>query len=197
MSRAPFKVGIIGTHSTGKTTFLNNLEASLKSSGLTVERIERVAVRAQELGFPILTEHTFESTLWVMAEILKQEAEKSLCCDVILVDRAILDALAYLRAALQISRRTLDAGRVEELTEIARAHAKNYDVLIATLMDDTKAVADGRNKDAHFRKLVAQWTENIVSEFSPNALRLSSTNSSDILAKTTETIFSHFEGRFP
>ena len=40
-----------------------------------------------------------------MAECMRQEAEASLTCDVILVDRPVLDALGYLQAALEVTCR--------------------------------------------------------------------------------------------
>ena len=129
MNRYPIKIAVAGTHSTGKTTFLDGLEAALKTYRLRIGRIGGLALRARQLGFPILTEHTFESTLWLMAECLRQEAENSLSCDIILIDRPLLDTLAYLRAALEMSQRSLRPGRLEELTTIAPAHTNDYDLL--------------------------------------------------------------------
>ena len=82
MKILPVKVGIAGTHSTGKSTFLRQLSERLEARSLQVGRINDLALRARALGFPILTEHTFESTLWIMSECMRQEAEASLTCDV-------------------------------------------------------------------------------------------------------------------
>ncbi|WP_155258272.1 AAA family ATPase, partial [Bradyrhizobium japonicum] len=97
------KIAITGTHPSGKSTFLQSLEQELNDMGLRIHRIGDFAPRAQGLGFPILTQHTYESTLWIMAECLRCEAEASLQNDVILVDRPVIDALGYLHAALQVS----------------------------------------------------------------------------------------------
>lgn len=87
MTRRPFKIGIAGTHSTGKSTFIAKVEQELRGDGLRVIIVGDLATCAQKRGFPILTGHTFESTLWIMAECMRQEAEASLTADIILVDR--------------------------------------------------------------------------------------------------------------
>jgi nucleoside-triphosphatase THEP1 len=87
------KIGVAGTHSTGKSTFLSTLTSTLNDRGFVIGGVSDLASRASDLGFPILADHTFESTLWIMAECMRQEAELSLTCDVILVDRPVPDAL--------------------------------------------------------------------------------------------------------
>jgi len=98
--RHPIKIGVTGTHSTGKSSFLRALAPALEQRGLKTATVSGLAKRAKDVGFPILAEHNFHSTLWIMAEGLRQEAEASLGSDVILVDRPVLDALGYLLAAL-------------------------------------------------------------------------------------------------
>ncbi|WP_219340730.1 hypothetical protein, partial [Escherichia fergusonii] len=71
----PIKIGITGTHSTGKTSFFDAVQEALSPSHLRVVRIGDFARRARSIGFPILRDHTFESTLWIMAECLRLEAE--------------------------------------------------------------------------------------------------------------------------
>ena len=103
MIRPIIKIGIAGTRSTGKSTFLATFASILEERGLKIGPIDDLARRAQSTGLSILTEHTFESTLWIMPECMRQEAEASLTCDVILVDRPVLDALGYLKAALEVT----------------------------------------------------------------------------------------------
>jgi hypothetical protein len=85
--RRPIKIGITGTHSTGKSSFLTALAPILQEHRLSSATIGGHAERAKKLGFPILADHTFESTLWIMAECLRQEAEASLKADVTKADR--------------------------------------------------------------------------------------------------------------
>lgn len=169
----PRKVAITGAHSTGKSTFLDGLEARLGGRGLRVGRVQGLAKRARALGFPILTEHTIESTLWLMAEGLRIEAELSLSCDVILVDRPPLDALAYLHAALEISNRVIDNKRLSRLNSLARASTEDYDMLVVTTLDVTVPLGVGRDSNVAFRQAADAQVAALVKSFAPAALRLS------------------------
>lgn len=190
MIKPPIKIGITGTHSTGKSTFFDALEPELKPTGLKVCRISDIARAALSLGFPILTEHTFESTLWIMAECMRRETEASLTNDVILVDRPVIDALGYLRAALQVSHREIDERRLDELTTIAKAHTPDYDLLISTSLDKNIVIGEGRDPNTAFRDAAGINIEALVSEFAPAALRLSSSNGPEVLKKTVTFVSS-------
>lgn len=94
MKFAHTTIAVAGTHSTGKSSFLKEVEARLNAHGLRVARVVDTASRARDAGFPILRDHVYEGTLWIMAEGLRQEMEAALKSDVVLVDRPPLDALA-------------------------------------------------------------------------------------------------------
>lgn len=176
MISSPIKIAITGTHSSGKTTFLKNLEQELSGTGLRIQKIGDFARRAQVLGFPILTQHTYESTLWIMAECLRCEAEASLENDVILVDRPVIDALGYLQAALQLSGRAIGSRRWDELLTIVKAHTPDYDVLIRTALDASIELGEGRDSDGEFRVAAASSIERLVNQIESNALVLTSAN---------------------
>jgi hypothetical protein len=159
-------------------------------SGLRICRISDIARAALSLGFPILTEHTFESTLWIMAECMRREAEASLANDVILVDRPVIDALGYLRAALQMSGRTIDKRRLDGLAAIAKAHTPDYDLLIATSLDKSIEIGKGRDPNTEFRDAAGHHIETLVSELAPSALRMTSSNGTDILTQTAAFVSS-------
>ncbi|WP_235940012.1 AAA family ATPase [Bradyrhizobium hipponense] len=182
------KIAITGTHSSGKTTFLERLKQELEGEGLRIHSIGDFARRAKDLGFPILKKHTYESTLWIMAECLRCEAEASLQSDLILVDRPVIDALGYLQAALQVSGRTLDSRRSKELMTIATAHTPDYDVLIRTALDSNIEVGAGRDLDGEFRMAAATAIERLVSQIEPNALILTSANGKELVQRVVEIV---------
>ena len=197
MISSPMKIAITGTHSSGNTTFLQNLEQELNGAGLRIQRIGDFARRAQGLGFPILTKHTYESTLWIMAECLRCEAEASLQSDLILVDRPVIDALGYLQAALQLSSRTLDSRRSEELMTIATTHTPDYDVLIRTALDSNIEVGKGRDLDGEFRVAAATAIERLVNQIEPNALILTSANGKELVQRVVEIVRSRLSAVRP
>lgn len=149
------KIAISGAHSTGKTTFLDALRAAFQPGGLPT--VAKLAPEAREHGFPILKNHTFESTLWLMATGIKRELELGLNNPVVLVDRPVMEACAYLNAALKDGGRTITPDQERYLEGLARLHAPTYDVVIKTVVDPTQPIvsrAEKRDHDEKFRDLV-------------------------------------------
>lgn len=186
-----FKLAITGAHSTGKSTFLDALHTRLQARGLRVGRIGGLAKRARDLDFPILANHTIDSTLWIMAEGLRMEAELSLSCDVILVDRPPLDALAYLRAGLEVSGRTVPADRLARLHDHARASAGDYDLTVLTVLDPGVPLGEGRDGDPVLRAAADRHVAALVAEFAPCALRLQMGAEKHVLETVEQAILAH------
>ncbi|WP_063832937.1 AAA family ATPase [Labrenzia sp. DG1229] len=184
----PFKIGVAGSHSTGKTAFVAKMWNAIEDTGLRVARINDLATRALELGFPILRNHTYESTLWIMAECMRQEAELSLSAEVVLVDRPVLDALGYLKAALSVSGRSIDHRRLDALERIAEVHSSDYDVMVVTSLDPTIPVGPGRDDDELFRLAAAEAVCDVIARNRPDALMLTSNNSDEIAQAVMEML---------
>jgi len=156
MSTVTIKLGVAGTHSTGKSTFLEGLEKGLTPLGLKVTTVKSLATAARDAGFPILQDQTIETALWIMSEGIRLETEASLSSDVVLVDRAIFDAIGYLKAALAISNREFDTARLHMLENIAHSYAREYDFLVLTELDETIPLGDRRNPNVNFRVLAGE-----------------------------------------
>lgn len=170
MRFAPVRIAIAGAHSTGKSTFLSNVESRLRQLGLKVGRVSDLAQTARDLGFPILQEHVYESTLWIMAQGMRLEMEASRDTDVVLVDRPVPDALGYLLAALDVTNR--QEARLPELRAIAKAHAGYYNWLAYTVLDETVELGPDRDKDPVFRRKAGENIAMLVNELVPNASRI-------------------------
>lgn len=160
------KLGIAGTHSTGKSTLLSKVEEMLVQMGLRVSRVASLAAAAREAGFPILHDHTFESTLWIMSRGISCELEASLAADVVLVDRPIMDALAYLFAALAHRDSRLSSCESEYLLELAKHHARTYTVICKTVLDPNIPLGPGRDQNMAFRKSVTSELDSVFKELS-------------------------------
>ncbi len=192
MNQHPIRIGIGGSHSTGKTSFLNSLEARLERTHLRIHRVRDIATNARDLGFPILTEHTYESTLWIMAEGIRRETEATLTSDIILIDRPVFDALGYFEAALEISGREADARDLEELHAIAFAHLGAYNLVFRTELDPTVALGDGRDTNEEFRYAAASQIKAILEKMLPTAQALTKTNVEQMLDHAMDVIETHF-----
>jgi hypothetical protein len=145
-------LGIAGTHSTGKSTFIEQVEMQARVSGITVRRISDTATKCQEAGFPILENHTFQSTLWIMVSVIKAELEAELHAELVLVDRPVLDALGYLEAALKATGRSIATLERNYLYGLAKLHIQRYELLLKTQLDEKIPLGAGRDPNMEFRR---------------------------------------------
>lgn len=185
-----FKIGIAGTHSTGKTTFLNDLEDKAKGLGLRVNRVSDIGSQAAEAGFQILRDHTFESTLWIMSQGAANELKAALDCDVLLVDRPIPDALGYLNAALRWRGVSLSVWQANLLMGFARGYTQTYDLLMKTVLDGTiqLGTAKERDDDLAFRAMVAEEMDGVFSQLETGHVSLTVENAGEIIEASLASI---------
>jgi hypothetical protein len=161
----PFRIGVLGTHSTGKTTMLKRIEMELRGHGVTVARTGRLAKRAASIGLPKMQHHTEVSTEWIITQGIADEiAAAARGAHVVLADRAASDALAYYRAALEFRGEQADALETERLTLLAATLYTKYDLLLATVLDPTVPVNQGHDYDAGFRALVDKHVHLLLAE---------------------------------
>ncbi|GJL52527.1 MAG: hypothetical protein NPIRA01_37540 [Nitrospirales bacterium] len=160
------KLGIAGTHSTGKSTLITQLGTTLTERGFRVKCVSDLATEASNTGFPILQNHTFESTLWIMSRGISCELEASLQADVVLVDRPIMDAMAYLLAALNHRGCKLSPDESKYLFDLAQHHARTYAIICKTVLDSKIPLGAGRDQDLTFRAAVDGQFQSVFSKIS-------------------------------
>jgi molybdopterin-guanine dinucleotide biosynthesis protein len=145
-------IGITGTHSTGKSTFVEELRSSAAERGIRTSIISDKATDCRNHGFPILKDHTFESTLWIMVSVIKDELEKGLHADLVIVDRPVMDAIGYLEAALKSTGRVLVSEQRDYLYSLANQHSTHYSLLFKTKLDESIPLGQNRDSDLRFRR---------------------------------------------
>jgi hypothetical protein len=151
----PVVVAVLGTHSTGKSTFLARLAHDLRREQVQVATVADLGEQAQRIGLPILRNHTWASTLWIITRGISNELESWLHGDVVLVDRAVPDALGYYRAALAYRGEQPDPDVQVRLEALVRDYSTSYDLLYRTTLDPDIPLGDGepRDPDQSFRAL--------------------------------------------
>jgi hypothetical protein len=162
----PVTIAVVGTHSTGKSTFLARLAHELRRSGLQVSTVADLGEQAQRMGLPILWNHTWTSTLWIMTRGISNELEAWLHGDVVLVDRAVPDALGYYRAALEYRGETADPGGWAYLDTLARAHSDRYNLIFRTQLDPEIPLGTNKTRDGNqqFRILADRHVGAVLGE---------------------------------
>lgn len=165
----PIRIGVMGTHSTGKTMLLKRIEMELRAHGIPVTRTGRIGRRAATIGLPKMQNHTAASTEWVITQGIADELAAAAQLDpapvqVVLADRAALDALAYFHAAQEWRSEHPNRLERERLRLLAFTQAPKYDLLLATVLDTALPVAPKHDYDARYRVLVDQYTHRILGE---------------------------------
>ncbi|WP_257042325.1 ATP-binding protein [Streptomyces sp. TLI_55] len=151
----PRRIAVLGTHSTGKTTLLKRIEMELRGHGLTVSRTGQLGKRAAAAGLPKMQHHTALSTEWIIAQgILDETNAVAQGAEVVLIDRASLDAIAYFEAAMAFRAETPHRLERERLLALAATQFPKYDLVFATLLDPDMPVDTSHDYDPAFRRLV-------------------------------------------
>jgi len=88
------KIGIIGTHGTGKTTLALQIAAAEKRK-LPYLRVDILTNVARSCPLPINNDATPESQAWIFHQRMRQEIELAHRANVLICDRTVLDICAY------------------------------------------------------------------------------------------------------
>lgn len=150
----PKFIAFTGTHSTGKTTFVEKLRDIAEKRELRVGKVQDCASECASAGFSILKDHTFSSTLWIMATVIREEQHEGLNADLVIVDRPVSDAIGYLEAALAATGRDVPTEDRNYLYALAKLHSPRYDLLFKTVLDESVPLGPGRDPDLAYRKEV-------------------------------------------
>ena len=162
----PVMVGVTGTHSTGKSTFLARLAHELRLQHIEVSTVADLGEKAKTMGIPILFNHTWASTLWIITRGISNELEAWLHADVVLVDRPVPDALGYYRAALDYRSHEPQPDELAQLTALVRDHSQRYDLILRTTLDPEIPLGSNKARDnnAVFRNLADRHIGHVLAE---------------------------------
>ncbi|MBY8858626.1 ATP-binding protein [Nocardia sp. CA2R105] len=191
----PVTIALVGTHSTGKTTFVNALADRLRRNRVDVAVVNDLGVNALELGLPILWNHTWASTMWIITRGISLELEAWVKADVLLVDRGIPDALGYYEAALAYRDTLPEPGRLEQLGRIVADHAQHYDLILRTELDPSIPLGAEKRRDAdmRFRAMADRYVQSVLDRLGILHDVLPSDGHARALVEATALI----EGRLP
>lgn len=99
-----YKIGLVSTHGTGKTTLAYDIAAELKKKNLTVRVVAELATVARERAIPIDKKTTLEAQAWILHRQCAAELEAKIYeWDVAICDRTVFDNYCYLGNAVGAS----------------------------------------------------------------------------------------------
>ena len=112
------KVGLTGSHGTGKTTAAYELATELKKKGYDAEIVTEAA-RSHPAHLPINEQATTNSQKWIFAEMLRREMESN--AQISICDRTLLDVFAYTYR--------IDATLAMSMLPFIKEHLKTYTII--------------------------------------------------------------------
>lgn len=158
-------LGVTGTHSTGKSTFCDELKVSLECKGICVATIPSFGKLAVQQGIPLLTHHTYDSTMWFIDRTLEAQRAGAENADVILVDRPIMDAVAYWNAAVEYRSALAPMHEVDAINALIASELPSYTMIVATRLDTSIALGPGRDTNLVFRQSVDIHLHQLLNHF--------------------------------
>ncbi|MFI6779269.1 AAA family ATPase [Nocardia sp. NPDC050412] len=160
----PVTIAVTGTHSTGKSTFLQRIVERLHRERVEVAVVADLGAQAAEHGLPILHEHTWASTLWIITRGMSLEARAWTQADVVLVDRPVSDALGYYEAALEYCGAQPHSANIDQLEQLVARHVRHYDLVVRTVLDPTIPLdlSKPRGTDLEFRALADRHVAKVL-----------------------------------
>ncbi|WP_282795209.1 hypothetical protein [Streptomyces sp. CC224B] len=171
MTHAPIRIGVLGTHSTGKTLLLKRIESSSNASKpvCATTACSWPAPASSPNGPPDSAcprcSTTVTSTEWIITQGIADElAAIGQGADVVLAGRAPLDALAYLRAAAEYRGEILHRRELERLRQLTTTQIPQYRLLLATVLDPALPVDTRHTYDPRYRALVNSHVHQLLDE---------------------------------
>ena len=160
-----YKIGLLGTHGTGKTTLAYDIASGLKKKNdLSVEVISEIAKLAKRSGFPIDKGTTLETQGWILLNQCAYELWVGMYNEVIICDRTVFDNEQYLCRAV---------GNEHHYAELVRGHAKNhpYDALYYLPMTSEFSTKE-RDPDPEFRREIDNLILDYITQNLPHCIKL-------------------------
>jgi len=143
--RGPYKIGLISTHGTGKTTLAYEVASLFKKHGFKVRVITEVAGEAFEEGIPINDNTNLSAQLHIMLRHMAEE-QKAMArgYEIVICDRSVFDNWIYLERK---------CGYHQDILDLIRNYVKRfpYDalyklpILNSEMTDD--GIRDSENKE--------------------------------------------------
>lgn len=176
------KVGIIGTHYSGKTALCHQIVGRLRSDGFLIDYVREAARNSYYLASG---EYSYAMQLDILNRQISEELEILRTSELVICDRTVLDVLAY---TYNLSEPKTDLEKIYkrciELT--AYEFLKTYDILFfKTDYFDTLNSNDSLvQKDSLFQDKIFKTLTNIFDKTNIKIIEIDSYNGFDTIVNT-------------
>ena len=139
------KIAIIGTHSTGKTTIIKNLQQLCTQKGHAVTVLQELA---RECPLPINEQTSLDAQKWILLNQISRETAINHEDGLFFTDRATIDNFAYMY-------RVASPQSIDHFERAAAEHMHTYHFIFKTRKLQAPAKEDGiRTTDREFRDMI-------------------------------------------
>lgn len=158
------KVAFAGSHSTGKTTLLDEIvRVATLQKVVTIKEIARVVI---ERGFPLEKNSTTDSFANYIKDQLRAERDsENLTFDLLVSDRTILDAYGYATVNRSLPRPHVPDYFIEMLQEVAIREAQFYDLFVFFPVEFDMTPDPVRPNDLAYREAVGLALREALQRF--------------------------------
>ncbi|TFF88195.1 MAG: hypothetical protein EU549_03475 [Promethearchaeota archaeon] len=162
------KIGILGTHGTGKTTLGHTIMSYLKENHFIVGWVSEI-VRDRPAAVNDLS--AFLSQYWVLNSQINKEIERQSLNKVIVTDRTVLDNFAY--AKRSAAKNSISKKDLKVLEHICKNWAHTYDVLFYTQITKNPIEDDNfRSTSQQYQLEIDRMIRNIINEWNIEVVEL-------------------------
>lgn len=164
------KIAFTGSHSTGKTTLIKEVEKSLPHT-LTIKCVTEVARRIIERGCPLNNDATVTSYIHYINDQLTEERDIN-CYDIFFSDRTLLDPLAYMIANKDFPGPVIEDYFIEMMENVWLLEKERFDVYLYFPIEFPLAYDGIRPSDERYRAAVDRAILSVLQKHNVNYITI-------------------------
>lgn len=166
------RIAFTGTHCTGKTTLLNDIE-KVFAGKLEIHSVTEVARKIIEKGYPLNMDATTDSYIHYINDQLNAEKLSMQECDVFISDRTLLDPVAYAMVNSKLPRPYISEYFIEMMKNVWLLEKEKYDLYVYFPIEFKLEYDNVRPIDEKYRKDIDSVIVGLLEQYKINYIRIS------------------------
>ena len=165
------KIGILGTHGTGKTTLGHTIMSYLKENHFIVGWVSEIV---RDLPASVNDLSAFFPQYWVLNAQINKEIERQSNNNIIVTDRTVIDNFAY--AIKTANKDSISKKQLNVLATICKNWIETYDFLFYTQRTELSIEKDNfRSTKLKFQIEIDETIRKIINDWCISVFELSGT----------------------
>ena len=166
------KIAFTGSHSTGKTTLLNDL-ITYFDDDINIKCITEVARKIIDKGYPLNQDANVDSYVHYINDQLNEENIHMQGCDLFISDRTLLDPVAYSLVNRQLPRPYIPEYFIEMMTNVWLLEQARYDLYVYFPLEFPLEIDGIRPVDEKYRKDIDEKIHMLLMKYNINYITVS------------------------